>query len=402
MMSYQEMLQFAIDSGMVDLHTIREMCEMKQRQKYLDMHTYSIWQNDKGKWFTYVPDESAPNKRKVIKRTSKGAIEDYIVDYYEKLEHKIYILDVFREWIEQKLEFGEIQKQTYDRYYTDALRFFNNEINDIEFYKIDSTYLEEFVKMTIKNEKLSAKSYSNLRTILIGTFKYGRKHNYTNLVIRDFLDNIDLSKKAFTKKVKADGEQVFNSDEKNKILSYINNTDYTLCTLGIKLAFYTGLRAGELAAIKKTDVVGNVLKIRRTEVRVKDEEGHYTFYVRESPKTDAGIRDIMLIKEAKDTIQEVLKINPFGEYLFEDCGRRLKGKAFTVRLYKLCDTLAIPRRSLHKVRKTYGTNLRNGNVDKAVIINQMGHTDIATTDEHYLFNDKLETEMLRQIQSALS
>lgn len=401
-MTDREMLQFAIDSGMVDLHTIREMCEMKQKQKYLDMHTSRIWQSTDGKWYTYVPDDKAKSKKKLVKRQTKGAIEDFIAAYYEELENKIYILDVFREWIEQKLEFGEIQKQTYDRYSTDALRFFNNEINDIEFYKIDSVYLEEFVKLTIKREKLSAKSYSNLRTLLLGIFKYGRKHGYTELVIRDFFDDIDLSKKAFTKRVKADDEQVFNYDEKNRILSYINNNDYTLCTLGIKLAFYTGLRAGELAALKKSDVVGNVLKVRRTEVRMKDGEGHYIFDVRESTKTEAGVRDIMLIKQAKDTIQEVIKINPFGEFLFEDSGRRLKGKAFTVRLYKLCDTLAIPRRSLHKVRKTYGTNLRNGNVDKAVIINQMGHTDIATTDRHYVFNDKSNEQMLQQIQGALS
>ena len=40
------------------------------------------------------------------------------------------------------------------------------------------------------------------------------------------------------------------------------------------------------------------------------------FEVRESPKTEAGNRDIILSSDAQKTLKEIRKMNPFGEYMF--------------------------------------------------------------------------------------
>ena len=54
-----------------------------------------------------------------------------------------------------------------------------------------------------------------------------------------------------------------------------------------------------------------------------------------------------------------------------------------MRLKRVCKKLNIYHKSPHKIRKTYGTILLDHNVDNRLIMEQMGHTDIACTENHY-------------------
>lgn len=63
------------------------------------------------------------------------------------------------------------------------------------------------------------------------------------------------------------------------------------------------------------------------------------FEVRESPKTEAGNRDIILSSDAQKTLKEIRKMNPFGEYMFMSDGKRIKEKAFSVKMLKYADML---------------------------------------------------------------
>ena len=67
----------------------------------------------------------------------------------------------------------------------------------------------------------------------------------------------------------------------------------TIWNLGVLLVLQTGVRVGELSALKPGDWAGgNILKIRRTEIRYKNEDGKNVVDVREFAKTEAGMRDI--------------------------------------------------------------------------------------------------------------
>lgn len=136
---------------------------------------------------------------------------------------------------------------------------------------------------------------------------------------------MDLSRKCFAKKVVRDEESVFTDIEVEKISNYIRE-NISIINYGILLAFQTGVRVGELCTLKYSDIMGNKLSIRRTEVRYRDKDGKYVFEVRESPKTEAGNRDIILNSDAMKTLREIRKLNPFGEYIFMKGGIRIKEK----------------------------------------------------------------------------
>ena len=83
-------------------------------------------------------------------------------------------------------------------------------------------------------------------------------------------------------------------------------------------------------------------------------------------------------------------------------GKRIKEKAFSVKITKICKYVGIKERSMHKARKTYATKLINGGVDESLIIKQMGHTSIDCTKNYYYFNNKNDEEAIKQIEKAIA
>ena len=59
-----ELLQFAIQNGILNIDTVREQIEMNERQKYLEKHPYKVWQDGDGRWSTYLPGENGKRERK--------------------------------------------------------------------------------------------------------------------------------------------------------------------------------------------------------------------------------------------------------------------------------------------------------------------------------------------------
>lgn len=394
-----EVLRFIISNGMIDIDDVQNHMKTMKREELLKQHPYEIWQSKEGKWYTYLPAQGGG--RTLKKRKSKKDLENIVIDYY-KNKKEIFLKDVFQEWLLQKLEYEEIQKQTSDRYTTDFHRFFDNsDVAQKDIRKITEEDLETFIREAIKNMKLSNKAYSGLRLLILGIFKYAKKRKYTEISITQFLGDLDLPKKCFARKIVKDEESVFTDDEVEKISNYVKG-NISLINYGILLAFQTGVRVGELCALKYSDIKGNKLCIRRTEVRYRGRDGRYIFEVRESPKTDAGNRDIILNSDAQWTLKAIRKLNPFGEYIFMKDGKRLKEKAFSVKIVKICRYVGIKERSMHKARKTYATKLINGGVDESLVVKQMGHTSIDCTKNYYYFNNRNEEDAAKQIEKAIS
>ena len=396
------MLNYAVENGIIDMDTIREKIEMNERKKYLEEHKFDKWQGKDGKFYTYLPDSQAKNGRKLLKRTSEKSLDDAIVKYYKEIANKVYVKDVFSMWLEEKLKYGEIKKQSYDKYMNDFHRFFDcAKISKIEFHYITEDILEDFIKSTIHDMGLTAKAYGGLRIIINGIFRYAKKHGYTNISITNFMGDLMLSANSFKKNHKENSECVFTREEEERIFLFVESQDPTLLNYGILLAFETGLRCGELSALEWKDVSDGKINVHNTEIKFKDEDGAVRHEVRDYPKTEAGFREIILTERAKRILRVIRTLNPFGKYIFTKNGKRMIGKVFTSRLYRICDALGIMRRSLHKARKTYATKLIDGKVPDSIIQDQLGHSDISTTLHNYYYDNKSGDEKKTAILSAL-
>ena len=387
-------LQFILDSNIIDVTHMRQEYEKMNRQKILDQT--KIWKAADGRWKAHV---EVAGKRRLIAKASRVALEDEIIKHYK--DPKIKFKECFDSWVTQKLEFGEIQKQTYDRYKADYKRYIQGtELEKKEVKAIDELYMETFIKQKIASEHLTAKNWGNMRIIISGTLVYARKHDYTEFRVSLFLAELQLSSKIFEHKRIKDEEQVFAKDEESKIRQYITDNPDML-SLGVALAFVTGLRVGEVSALRWSDWNDDVLIVQRTEIKYKGEHGEWIEEVRNFTKGRDGIRQVVLTDDAKEILEKLyVYTGEKNDYIFLRDGKRIKAAWLSNKIETLCRIVQIPFRSFHKIRKTYATKLIDAQVPEKVITKQLGHTEILTTKSFYYFSNEQVADIKNRLEKV--
>lgn len=380
----KQLLNFAIENGIIDVNTIQKQIEMNERRKYLEMHPYKIWEGADGKWHTYLPSEEV--KRVPKRRNTKEEIEQIVIEYWKREEVNPTVKDVFVEWNNRRLELKKISpsthhriQQCFDRHYA--------EFGMRKIKSIDAEDVIDFLEEQIPKHNLSAKSFANLKSLTKGFLKRARKQRLISFMVDDVFSELDVSEKEFKRTIKEDYEEVFDEDETPIVIDYlVNHLDKW--NIGILLMFVTGIRVGELVALKHEVFNENSFKIRRTETRYLV-DGKYVYDVKEFPKSEAGVRTVVIPKDYLWLVSEIKKLNPFGEYIFvNENGERMTTNCFRRRLERVCHYSKVYKKSPHKIRKTYGTILLDNNIDQRLAIGQMGHTNIYLTEKHYHRNRK--------------
>lgn len=368
---------------------------MKSKSEILAQHPFSIWEDKKGFWFTRFRDNDGKVKLKRAK--TRKDIEKLIIDDYT--EKSLTIEDLYNLWISEKLDREEISAITADRYQDDFRRFFSN-IKGRPLIKITELELQDFVmEQTMKNH-LSIKGFAGLRIICYGIFKYARRKRLSDIDIVRVFDDLDLSRKSLRSRKKQAKEEVFDSDECEKITEYLKKKNKPI-ELGLLFLFATGLRVGELAALKWSECENGFIYICRTEVKIPVSKGKYDYVIRDYPKTEAGIRYVPIPDKYEWILEKMKAMNPSGEYVFEDKKGRIKTFMFRKHLVTACDNIGIPRRSPHKIRKTYASILMDGGVPDKMITEMMGHTSIGITTAYYARHRRQKYEE-KQILNSVS
>lgn len=407
-------MKYAVENGILNPDDVRREIMKKENEKYLEMHNHKIWFDEKAnQWMTYIDEPSAKRGFVLKRRKEKAYLEKLIIEHYRAIEEKPRIADIFHDWLTLKFKYGEISEQTRTRYENDFRRFFpdDNEICMKYIADITDIDLEMFIKGNIKKHKLTKKTYNGLKILIKGIFRHARKKKLTEIVISVFFDELDLSKNIFAvQEKKNDEEEVYSEEEIPLIKDFLLQKD-TLRYLGVLLVFVTGMRVGELSALKPEDIQlkekGGSIHVCRTEVHysVTDEYGKRknVVKVQHFAKSEAGNRHIILNSFAIQIIRRIKELNPAPkEFLFEENGQRIKIRGFSGALRRTCKSLDIPFRPMHKIRKTYGTTLLDNQVSETLVAYQMGHSDISTTKKYYYRNNKTNEHKAEEIERALS
>lgn len=394
-------MKYALENDIINLSSLQDKVDMNKRKKYLEQHPYKIWEGKDNHWYTYLPQEDG--SRLFRKRNSQKDIENCVASFYEDLEMKPCFREVFNQWIEEKEEYEEVGKNSLTRYRNDFNRFFqpDNPFCQVKLCDMTKSVLEKFIKSTIRENELTAKAYGMLRLILNGVFKYALREGYTEFSIKGFFDDFILPKNIFAKHIKNDTLEIFNDDEFKLLIQYFENNP-NIYNLGLLLECLTGLRVGELSALMVEDnISNNVLFVRRTEHMYVNKDNVRITEVKNYPKTDAGVRKIIIPNRAQTAIRRILLINPNRTYMFMNDGKRITGKSFNYYLQKACNEIGIPPRSTHKIRKTYASRLLSAGVDDAVVMKQMGHSNIITTHSYYHYDITTDQERFEQINKIV-
>lgn len=159
----------------------------------------------------------------------------------------------------------------------------------------------------------------------------------------------------------------------------------------------------ELTSLNKEDIHERQIHISKTETIYRDKEGKTHYDIKPFPKTEAGVRDVIIPDNCVWILDKIRRLCPFGQYVFMQDGERIRSYVFRTRLYSNCKKLGIVVKSPHKIRKTYGSKLYDsGEVPESFMMEQMGHTDITCLKKHYYYNrmnDEEKRQILNQVKA---
>ena len=393
-----------VENGIITREWLGEKVEImkkKKEQEILNNHPYSVYEY-RGYWYTTVPDKV--KGRRKIKKKKKEDLEQAIIDYYSSDPDDLAptVKDIFTIWNEGRIAAGTAKGstairdlRTYDKYIS------RTPLNNRPVSTISREEWTAFLRKNLPGK--TAKEFGRLKGVVRGILQYAEDHLLITYSDEDVICKVRAPKNGFSCKSKNPEHEIYFSDELADLRQYcVDHPDpYTRCIL---LETLVGERAGELCAIKVEDVdLANMqICICRTETRAYI-NGKQKDTVREGAKTDAGSRRISIPETAKDFVDELVRIaeNTGGGYLFKQepgrfkeryVGERIRSRQLRRHLKAICEELGITYKPPHKLRKTYASILREGEIDDQTIIDMMGHVNIGITEQYYLRSRKRASE----------
>lgn len=197
---------------------------------------------------------------------------------------------------------------------------------------------------------------------------------------------------------KAYSVNVFTKDEQKRLQAFLLN-DLDNYKLGIYVCMMTGLRLGEICALrtKDIDLAQRRISVTQTVQRIKSEQGERKTELRmDTPKTTNSKRVIPICDILFATLEEHMSCS---DYLVNG-SRIMEPRTYQYFFCKILKQLSISRKNFHSLRHTFATNCIDSGMDPKCLSEILGHSDVKTTLNRYV-HPSFEQKM-KQLNSFAS
>lgn len=371
---------------------------MKTRKKYLDMHKATITQGtgkDK-RWSTRVPDPTKSDGRRIIRKNTREEVEEAVIRYYMNQEQhlsdsKMTVADCWQPWIDfKKAHNKKIKSLSWQRYRSDKKRFFDGtDFSRMRINKCTEKDIEDYLVSCIEEHHLTHKQTCNLAGYIKGIFYVAYRNGITDRNVWDKVNLHDVVYPAcYEEKTKPDSERVLSDIQIQRVTEAIKTHQKRLPgympDFGILIAKYTGLRAGELAALQWDDIKDGAFYIRCSERRIVSEDGNQGYEVGDT-KTHRE-RVVPICGELSVILDQIQKIQADkgieSPYILCDENGRITAKKIERAAWRRGNEAGIEgSMTIHRIRRTVASRL-NTIYDRATVSHIMGHTE-AVDARHY-------------------
>jgi len=277
----------------------------------------------------------------------------------EPEKEKIPFGKVASQWV--KIKSNKVKASTL-RDYRGAMNFYIlPRFGKVPIDEITYLDIEEF----ISGLKCSHKRINNILVPMRSMMKFALKAEIIDKNPMSLVENLKVTKPDI---------HPLSMDEVQRFLDAVNPYFRSFFVV----AFFTGMRFGEMAVLKwkNVDFKHGVIKVRET--RVRGEEGR--------PKTPGSTRDIRILPPVAEALREQEKVTmDKTEYVFINMkGRPLLPNSINYHIWKPgLKKAGLKPRSLYQTRHTFATLMLDAGELPGWVQNMMGHETLKMILERY-------------------
>lgn len=173
--------------------------------------------------------------------------------------------------------------------------------------------------------------------------------------------------------------------------------------LGILTALYTGLRIGELCALRWEDVGDNCIQVKQTMQRLKNATGTGTELFVGAPKTSSSIRTIPLPSFLKDLIASYGEDQDRNGYFLANAQTAVvEPRIMQYRFQKCLKQAGIEKANFHALRHTFATRCVECGFEIKSLSEILGHSSVQITLNKYVHSSfELKQANMEKLQLIL-
>lgn len=322
-----------------------------------------------------------------IERVVYGAQEAKILE--RELLHEIKeqpassrmtVQDLYEEYMAAKKH--DVRETTYDK----TSRILNNSVlpylKDVRINKLSAPILQKW-KSAIAEKDLAITSKQNVYRELRAMLNYAVKLEY---LPKNPLTTVGNFKEVYFE-AKQDKLQYYTPEQFLKYIAVARENCATLNDWGyyvfFSIAYYTGMRKGEINALKWSDIDGDIIHVRRS-IAQKLKGGD-----RETPpKNKTSYRDLQmpdpLIKVLQEHKERQKQLDSFSED-WRVCGgiQCLRDSSIDNKNRQFSAEAGLPRIRIHDFRHSHASLLANEGINIQEIARRLGHSKIEITWNTY-------------------
>lgn len=287
----------------------------------------------------------------------------------------------FEYWLLGWLDYKHaiVKNSTYMKYRNSINKHIIPKLGSFDIKILDNNIVQRFINQKLSAEKcsLSPKSVRELVNIIKNTLAYAENYGFQSkckyelLIVRNSFKPI----------------RVLNKNEEKALLNTLES-DINIFKLGILISLLTGVRIGELCALRWEDIDFKecLITVNRTMQRVQVEgKDNKTEIIITTPKTNASIRQIPIPKMLVDYIIGFKSSN--DQYILTNKnGNYIEPRVMQYKFKKYIQIAGISDANFHALRHTFATRCIEAGVDVKVLSEVLGHSNVNITLDRYVHN----------------
>lgn len=308
-------------------------------------------------------------------KNKKGCIQEEKDSKAEKsIIKKTQASTLFEDWIREDVS-GKVKPSTFESYYYCVNKYiipiFQKTGND----RITDQSIAQFLEIINCNESLAQSTKNKIITIFKIALEGALQKNG-----QKYIPEVTNAGKRFQRS--SAPLEVFSVKEQYRIEQVIRQQG-DIRALGVLICFYTGIRLGEVCALKwgNIDFDRGTMMIENSIVRTKNfqecNEKTKTKLEVNSPKSLSSLRSIPLPEFLLDQMKASRCAD--NTFVLSGKGKPIDPRTFQREFKMILKEAGVRDRKLHAIRHTFATRALEAGVDVKTLSELMGHANATIT-----------------------